>query len=106
MPYNNAGGQQRGPLSDHRVGKGRGETMAGRRGAGFLTQIFWVAVILAGVAALYVFAAFLWSEDPRLRVVAWVVIGLLVAVVAGLQLLRRRQRQSLDDVLRSRRVSD
>ena len=104
MSYNNAGGQQRGPLSDHRVGKGRGETMAGRKGAGFFTQIFWVAVILAGVAALYVFAAFLWSEDPGLRAIAWVVIGLLVALVAGLQILKRRKRQSLDEVLRSRRA--
>ena len=106
MPYNNAGGQQRGPLSDHRHGKGRGETMAGRQGAGFLTQIFWVAVILTGVAGLYVVAAFIWSEDPGLRAIAWVVIGLLVALAAALQIRRRRQRQSLDDVLRSRRRQD
>jgi hypothetical protein len=106
MSYNNAGGQQRGPLSDQRTGKGRAETMARRQGAGFLTQVFWVAVVLAGVAALYVVAAFLWSEDPGLRIIAWAVIGLLVAVVAGLQILRRRRRQSLDDVLRSRRTVD
>ena len=103
MPYSNAGGQQRGPLSDQKHGKGRAETMAGRHGAGFLTQIFWVGVILAGAAGIYVLAAFIWAEDPGLRAIAWVVIGLLVALAAALQIRRRRQRQSLDDVLRSRR---
>ena len=71
--------------------------MAGRRGAGLLTQIFWLAVILAGSAGVYVIAAFVWSEDPGLRSIAWVVIGLLVATAAALQIRRRRQRQSLDE---------
>lgn len=106
MPYNNAGGQQRGPLSDHRHGKGRAETMAGRRGAGFLTQIFWVAIVLVGAAGLYVVAAFLGSEDPGLRATAWIAIGLLLVIAVVFQIRRRQKRQSLDDVLRSRRQPD
>lgn len=106
MSYSNAGGQQRGPLSDQRLGKGRAETMAGRRGVGFFTQVFWIAVILAGVAALYVVAAFIWSEEPALRTIAWSVIGLLAVAVVGLQIRHRRRRGSLDDALRSRRSVD
>ncbi len=72
-------------------------------GARVLHQAGFLAGILLGVAALYVLAAFVWSEEPGLRAIAWAVIGLAVVVLSLFQVRRVRSRESLDDVLRSRR---
>lgn len=72
-------------------------------GSPLLHQAAYVAAILAGVAALWLVAAFLGSESPSLKLVAWSVIGVLVILFIAYRLRRHRNRQSLDDVLRSRR---
>lgn len=106
MGYSNAGGQQRGPLSDPRHGRGRAEMIAGRRGARALTQIFYVVVLILGVVALYLAVVALNSESSLAR---WGTIGLLVGALGAYVLWRvnkHLKRQSLDDVLRSRRAND
>ncbi len=104
MSYSNAGGQQRGPLSDPRHGQGRAEMIAGRRGARAVTQVLYIFGLLIGVVALYLAVIALNSESGLAR---WGTIGLLIAAVAGYVLWRvnrYRKRQSLDEVLRSRRA--
>jgi len=86
----------------HMVGGHRSSFGGGR----LYQQVLSFAAILAGAAGLFLVAASLWSEDPGLRLVAWVVLGVLVAAVAGLQIRHRLKRGSLDDALRSRRTPE
>ena len=75
-------------------------------GAGTLQQAVYFLGILLASALLYVVSAFLGSEEPVLIRIAWGVIALTVLAI-GFAILRRRMgRQSLDDVLRSRRAND
>ena len=79
--------------------------IAGQRGARALTQLLYIVVLLLGVASLYLAVVALNSESSLAR---WGTIGLLGAALAAYVLWRvnkHRKRQSLDEVLRSRRAN-
>lgn len=98
-----SGGQQRGPLSDSRQGKARAEMLKGSRKGRLLVQVAFVLLTAAGVVALLAATALLTSESPTQRWWALGTLGLLGLTLVLLALRRRRNRQSLDEVLRSRR---
>lgn len=72
-------------------------------GARVSQQALSFLAIVVGAAGLYVIAAFLGSDEPALRRVALGVIGLFVLVAALAYVIRRRNRGSIDEAIRSRR---
>lgn len=100
-------GGQKGPLSDPRHGKARGEVIKGGGGAGRLQQIGFVVLVVAGALAFLVLAATLLGTDPNSsqtwRYVAYGVLAAVALILLFRMVGRRRGRKSLDDTLRSRR---
>ena len=100
-------GGQKGPLSDPRHGKARGDVIKGGGGAGRLHQIGFVVLVVAGALALLVVAGTLLGTDPNSsqtwRYVAYLVLAAIALILLFRMVTRRRSRQSLDETLRSRR---
>ena len=94
-----AGGGQRGPLSDPRHGRARGEVISGAQKSRLWHQVRLVAIFLA-VAVLAAAVAMVLLTDfgdsrPWLRTVAWLVIASAVAVIALFAIRRRGRRGAL-----------
>jgi divalent metal cation (Fe/Co/Zn/Cd) transporter len=68
-----------------------------------LVQIAFVLLTLAGVVALLAATALLTSESPAQRWWALGILGVLAVTLIVFRTRRRRNRQSLDEALRSRR---
>ena len=75
-------------------------------GSGTLQQAAYFLGILLASAMLFVVSAFLGSGDAKLIWAGGGLIAFTILAVGLAILMRRRRRQSLDDVLRSRREGD
>jgi len=101
--HGNMGSQRKGPPTDPRQGAARADRGADALTTRFLGQITFVVATI--VVALFLLGVLHFSDSATSRAIGWGILG--VAVLIGLLVVfaRRRRRPSLDDALRSRRLT-